>query len=83
MKKSVTYDVNMIESILEIFDSKLIPHMTFKGIEDITALSDILRILRENGEIRETQENDSNMPDLNPNDDETLSEKTQGGFGKD
>lgn len=52
-KRMVSYDAEVIESVLAAFDKHLIAKMHFDSINDITLMTDIICTLRDRGEIQE------------------------------
>lgn len=56
MKKTVTYDVELIDYILQMMDSRVIPQMTFKNTDDILIMSNMINALREQGTVDESED---------------------------
>lgn len=70
MKETVIYDIELIETVLKLFNDRIIPQMSFKGSDDVLIVSDIIHALREQGRIqkpetsRDTKE-DKTTSDIN------------------
>ena len=55
MKETVIYDVELVQTVLNLLNDRIIPQMSFKCSDDVLIVSDIIHALREQGRIQKAE----------------------------